>query len=120
MYIEGHSSNAIWVVPSLGIDPSTGKELYLSADGTPTYTWNSKDVTAVGNTDPKVWGNFNTMLRYKGFTFTASLGYRFGGQAYNSTLANRVETSNYKYNVDERVYTGRWQNPGIMHRLKGC
>lgn len=119
MYIEGHSSNAIWVVPSLGIDPSTGKELYLSADGTPTYTWNSKDVTAVGNTDPKVWGNFNTMLRYKGFTFTASLGYRFGGQAYNSTLANRVETSNYKYNVDERVYTGRWQNPGDYAPFKG-
>ncbi|MDF2516548.1 MAG: SusC/RagA family TonB-linked outer membrane protein [Sphingobacterium sp.] len=119
MYIEGYSSNAIWVVPSLGIDPSTGKELYLAADGTPTYTWASKDVTAVGNTDPKVWGNFNTMLRYKGFTFTASLGYRFGGQAYNRTLAERVETSSYKYNVDERVYTGRWQNPGDYAPFKG-
>lgn len=119
MYIEGYSSNAIWVVPSLGIDPSTGKELYLSADGTPTYTWSPNDVAAIGNTDPKVWGNFNTMLRYKGFTFNASLGYKFGGQAYNRTLVDRVETSDYKFNVDERVFTGRWKSPGDYAPFKG-
>lgn len=119
MYVEGYSSNAIWVVPSLGIDPSTGKELYLSADGTPTYTWLSNDVAAVGSTDPKVWGSFNSMVRYKGFTFNAAFGYKFGGQSYNKTLADRVEVSEYKYNVDERVFTGRWQQPGDYAAFKG-
>ncbi|WP_333865806.1 SusC/RagA family TonB-linked outer membrane protein [Sphingobacterium sp.] len=119
MYIEGYSSNAIWVVKSLGIDPSTGKELYLSSDGSPTYTWNANDVTAVGNTDPKIWGSLNTMIRYKGLTFTAALSYKFGGQTYNQTLASRVETGNYAYNVDQRVYTGRWQKPGDIVPFKG-
>lgn len=119
MYIEGYSSNEIWVVPSLGIDPSTGKELYLSANGLPTYTWSANDVTAVGNTDPKAWGNFNTMFRYKGFTFNASFGFKFGGQAYNKTLVDRVETSSYKYNVDKRVFEGRWLQPGDFKPFKG-
>src|SRR5690606_37056928 len=52
IYEEGYSSNTIWAVPSLGIDPSTGKELFLGADGIPTYTWNGANVTAVGSTDP--------------------------------------------------------------------
>lgn len=119
MYLEGYSSNEIWVVPSLGIDPSTGKELYLSADGTPTYTWRAADVAAVGNTDPKLWGSFNTMVRYKGFTFNAAMGYKFGGQAYNRTLVDRVEMSSFQYNVDERVFTGRWQVPGDYAPFKG-
>lgn len=119
MYIEGYSSNAIWVVPSLGIDPSTGKELYLGANGEPTYTWRGRDVVAVGNTDPKFWGNFSTMVRYKGFTLNTSFRYRLGAQQYNYTLVNRVESSNYKYNMDERVFFERWQKPGDNAPFKG-
>lgn len=119
MYVEGYSSNAIWVVPSLGIDPSTGKELYLGADGQPTYTWRGGDVIAVGSTDPKLWGNFSTMLRYKGFTLNTSFRYRIGAQQYNTTLANRVESPDYKYNMDERVFFERWQKPGDITPFKG-
>ncbi|WP_293918360.1 MULTISPECIES: SusC/RagA family TonB-linked outer membrane protein [unclassified Sphingobacterium] len=119
MYVEGYSSNAIWVVPSLGIDPSTGKELYLGADGNPTYTWRGKDVIAVGNTDPDLFGNFSTMIRYKGFVFNTSFRYRIGAQQYNSTLVERVEASNYKYNMDERVFFERWQKPGDNVPFKG-
>ncbi len=119
LYIDGYSSNAIWVVPSLGIDPSTGKELYLDRNGNPTYTWNGADVTAVGSTDPKALGNLSSMVRYKTLSLNVAFGYRFGGQMYNQTLIDKVETGNYKYNVDARVYDSRWQNPGDNAAFKG-
>ncbi|WP_443936572.1 SusC/RagA family TonB-linked outer membrane protein [Pedobacter sp. MW01-1-1] len=119
LFIPGYSSNTIWTVPSLGIDPSTGKELYLGADGQPTYTWNANNVSPTGVTDPKIFGNISTLFRYKNLSMNASFGYRFGGQAYNQTLIDRVETGNYKYNVDERVYTSRWQQPGDVTAFKG-
>ncbi|HTM97849.1 MAG TPA: SusC/RagA family TonB-linked outer membrane protein [Pedobacter sp.] len=119
IYVKGYSSNAIWVVPSLGIDPSTGKELYLGKDGLPTYTWNANNIAAVGSTDPKFFGNISTMLRYKDFTVNASFAYTYGGQMYNQTLSSKVEAVDYKYNVDSRVYDNRWQKPGDITAFKG-
>lgn len=119
LYVEGYSSKAIWVVPSLGIDPGTGKELYMGRDGLPTYVWNGADVKAVGSAEPKMFGNFSTMVRYKDFALNASFRYNRGGQQYNETLVNRVETGNYKYNVDSRVYYSRWQQAGDIAAFKG-
>ncbi|WP_205943227.1 SusC/RagA family TonB-linked outer membrane protein [Pedobacter frigoris] len=119
LYFEGYSTNAIWVVPSLGIDPSSGKELYLDINGKPTYTWSGNDLRAMGNSDPDFMGNFSTMFRYKRLSFNAVFGYRFGGQLYNQTLISKVENADYKYNVDSRVYDDRWQNSGDDAAFKG-
>ncbi len=119
LYKEGYSTDAIWVVPSLGIDPSTGKELYLNKEGKPTFTWSALDLQAVGVGAPKYRGNINTMLRYKTLSVNMSFGYRFGGQLYNQTLINLVENANYRYNVDRRVYDSRWKQPGDNAAFKG-
>ncbi|TCC99653.1 SusC/RagA family TonB-linked outer membrane protein [Pedobacter hiemivivus] len=119
LYVEGYSSKTIWVVPSLGIDPGTGKELYMGRDGLATYVWNGADIKPVGSAEPKMFGNFSTMVRYKDFAINASFRYNSGGQQYNETLVNRVETGNYKYNVDSRVYYSRWQQPGDIAAFKG-
>ena len=116
---EGFSTNTIWVVPSLGIDPSTGKELYLSKSGVPTYTWSSLDLAPAGISEPKYQGNISTMVRYKAFSANLTFGYRFGGQLYNSTLINKVENADFNYNVDSRVYDDRWQKPGDIAAFKG-
>jgi hypothetical protein len=47
-----------------------------------------------------------------------TFAYRLGGQLYNSTLVSKVEGADMRYNVDERVYTGRWQNPGDKAAFK--
>jgi len=119
LYREGYSTNTIWVVPSLGIDPANGKEVYQDRNGNPTYVWNSLDLKACGVTDPKFQGNFSTMFRYKTFSLNMTFGYRYGGQLYNSTLIDKVENANYAYNVDSRVYTSRWSQPGDIASFKG-
>ncbi|MCO4294051.1 SusC/RagA family TonB-linked outer membrane protein [Solitalea sp. MAHUQ-68] len=119
LYREGQSISTIYVVPSLGIDPSTGKEMYRTADGNATFTWNGADMVAYGSTDPDILGNISSMVRYKKLTFNISFGYRTGGQLYNETLINKVENADFKYNVDARVYNDRWQNPGDIVEFKG-
>ena len=118
LYMEGYSSNTIWVVPSLGIDPSTGKELYLDNNGELTYTWNSQYIRACGTTEPDLQGNVGTMFRFKNLTLNLTFRYQFGGQAYNQTLIDKVENANYKYNMDARVFTDRWQYPGDVAFFK--
>ncbi|MFD2554259.1 SusC/RagA family TonB-linked outer membrane protein [Sphingobacterium tabacisoli] len=118
LFVEGYSSNTIWAVPSLGIDPSSGEEFFIGKDGKPTSTWNGRDVVAVGGTDPTFFGNFSTMLRYKSFTFNAFFGYRFGGQQYNATLGERIEVMDYRFNMDARVYDSRWTKPGDQVAFK--
>ena len=120
LFKEGQSMNTIFAVQSLGIDPANGKEIYRKADGhTLTYTWDAKDKVACGVKDPKVWGNFNTMFRYKGWMLNAIFSYRCGGQMYNSTLANKVENIHPINNADKRVLYDRWKNPGDHAKYKG-
>ena len=109
---EGESQNTIYAVRSLGIDPSTGNELFLNKNGEVTYTWNANDRVACGVSEPKYRGNIGSMLRWKDLTLNVTFAYRFGGQLYNSTLVSKVEGADMRYNVYERVYNDRWQNPG--------
>ena len=117
----GYSSNTIWTVRSAGIDPGTGKEVFISRDGNRTYNWNASDIVATGVSDPKLEGNISSMFRYKGLSLNVSFGYRFGGQIYNSTLANKVEVSKTAigWNVDARVFHDRWKNIGDQASFKG-
>lgn len=112
LFKEGESINTLYVVPSLGIDPSNGQEVFVKADGTRTYTWDAKDKVACGVAEPKIWGNLNTMFRYKGITLNAVFGYRAGGQMYNQTLIDKIENILPYNNADRRVLYDRWKNPG--------
>jgi len=117
-YEEGTSIDAIWVVPSLGIDPATGRELFLKKDGTASFIWDSKDMIAAGIAVPKYRGSFGASMSYKGFQLTSYLSYRFGGQQFNQTLLNRIENVNLVDNADRRVLTDRWKNPGDVAYFK--
>jgi len=115
LFYEGYPQNAIYAVKSLGIDPSTGKEIYLDRNGNITDEWKASNKVYCGTTDPKYRGNINTMVQWKDFTFNASFGYYWGGQMYNSTLRDRVEVTKsdiQSKNVDERVLTSRWYKAG--------
>lgn len=116
---EGDSQNTIYAVPSLGIDPSSGEEIFLKKNGEVTKTWDASDRVKCGVAQPKYKGNLSTMFRYKDFSFNMSFGYQWGGQIYNQTLIDRVENADKRYNVDDRVFEERWQKPGDKTFFKG-
>ena len=63
LFYEGRPQNAIYAVRSLGIDPSTGKEIFLDKDGQITDSWKASDKVYCGSADPLYRGNLNTMFQ---------------------------------------------------------
>lgn len=118
-YEEGQSLTAIWAVPSAGIDPITGKEVFIKKDGTTTYEWSSNDQVVCGDATPDFQGNFGFNLRWRHFDLNSSFSYKYGGQTYNSTLVDKVENVDViNNNVDIRVLTERWNTPGQTAKFK--
>ena len=111
-YNEGQSLNTIYAVPSLGIDPESGREVYLKQDGTRTYEWDADDIRPVGIEEPKVYGYFGSSIRYKDFNLNFNFYTRLGGDHYNQTLVDRVENADPRNNVDSRVFADKWRQPG--------
>jgi len=114
---EGQSMDAIFVVKSLGVDPATGSEIFLTKDGQRTYEWNAADKVAYGVSIPKWNGNFGTNFNHKGFELGIIFNYQYGGQLYNQTLIDRVESVNPTENVDRRAYDLGWKGPGDISQF---
>ena len=118
-YEEGQSLTSIWAVKSLGIDPTTGKEIFLNRDGSVTDKWDATQEVVCGNTQPAFNGAFGFNVSYKQWSLFASFLYEWGGQQYNQTLVDRVENATISQsNVDLRVLTDRWQKPGDIAQFK--
>ena len=111
-YAEGESVTALKLVRSAGIDPATGKEIYIKRDGTLTYEYDPADRVLIGDTEPVYNGNFSTSLYWKGFSVYALVNCRLGAWVYNTTRVSKVEGSSPYYNADQRVFEDRWKQPG--------
>ncbi|MDI9603960.1 MAG: SusC/RagA family TonB-linked outer membrane protein [Bacteroidota bacterium] len=118
IYEDGLSMNTIWAVPSAGIDPGTGHEVYLKKDGSKTYRYSAADLVAAGDSDPRYRGIVGFSGEYKGFGLSTTLSFLAGSQMYNYTLVSRVEDADIAWNVDRRVLLGRWQKPGQVTQFK--
>ena len=118
LYEEGESLTALKVVPSAGIDPATGREIYIKRDGSYTFTYDPNDRRVFGDTSPWAYGSLTSYLMYKGFSLNANFGYSLGATVYNSTLASRVEGTTPKQNADRRVLESRWKQAGDVTRYR--
>jgi len=111
-YVSGQSLSGIWAVRSSGIDPATGQEKFLKADGTETFTWDASDKILAGDLSPKWSGSFGTSVSVKNITAGIYFNYQFGAKHYNQTLADKLENADLTYNVDSRAAGSRWKQPG--------
>jgi len=111
-YITGKSITDIWAVNSLGIDPATGKEKFLKANGTETFIWDAADKVSAGDMSPDWLGSFGTSVSVKNITAGIYFNYQFGAKYYNQTLADRLENADLGFNLDRRSADNRWTQPG--------
>ena len=121
-YYDGADPDDIWAVRSAGIDPATGREIFIKKDGTQTFTHDTEDEVVVGSSDPDLEGVIGTSFYWKGLSVSVNLRYRFGGQIFLSTLYEKVENitdSEIRYNQDKRALYDRWQQPGDVAKYKG-
>lgn len=121
-YEDGRSPHDLWAMQSLGIDPATGREIFLTKDGKQTFHYNYEDRIVIANSRPKLEGTFGVTVGYKKLQVNAFVRYRVGSYTYNTDLFNKVENitmSQVIYNQDKRALYDRWQNPGDIAEFKG-
>lgn len=117
-YEEGQSMSAIWAVRSLGIDPATGREMFVKKDGTTTYTYTTDDYIIAGDSNPKLHGTFGFNGEVRGIGLSVLFSYQLGADYYNQTLVDRIENVNVANNVDRRVFSDTWNSIGDIALYK--
>ncbi|MDR0765895.1 MAG: SusC/RagA family TonB-linked outer membrane protein [Odoribacteraceae bacterium] len=119
---DGYGPDDIWAVPSAGIDPVSGEEIFIRRDNSYTFVYNAKDEVVVGNTQPALTGTVGTTVAWKSLTFSAYLRYSVGADYYNEKLYERIENITREkaitYNQDKRALYDRWQKPGDRARYR--
>lgn len=120
-FYDGQTTTALYAVLSAGIDPATGREVFIRKDGTPTYTYYTNDQVKVGDSTPKVEGVVGSSFYYKGFSCSINFRYRHGGQIFLNTLYEKVENiseEGLRKNQDKRALYDRWKKPGDPAKFK--
>jgi TonB-linked SusC/RagA family outer membrane protein len=118
---DGYSPTALWAVRSLGIDPATGREVFLTKEGIPTNIYNLDDRVVVADSKPDINGIFGISFKYKNLIAGINFRYNLGGYKFNSDLFSKVEnisSTNIVYNQDRRALYDRWQKPGDVAQFK--
>ncbi len=120
-YYDGASPDDIWAVRSLGIDPATGREIFLTKEGEYTFQYDADDEVRVGSTAPDLEGVVGISFYCGHFSAAVNCRYEAGGQIFASALYEKVENISEEelyYNVDRRALYDRWQKPGDNARFK--
>ncbi|MDR2282686.1 MAG: SusC/RagA family TonB-linked outer membrane protein [Sphingobacterium sp.] len=121
-YRDGGSPNDIWAVPSLGIDPATGNEVFRKKDGSYTFQYDWEDEVVAANSAPKFQGILSSNFSFKGFTMGLNFRYILNQGAFNSALFNKVENINWSdmvnSNQDKRALYSRWKEMGDIAEFR--
>ncbi|ATL49092.1 SusC/RagA family TonB-linked outer membrane protein [Chitinophaga caeni] len=120
-YLDGYSPDELWAVPSLGIDPATGKEVFKKKNGEYTYIYDPSDIAPIGEKRPVIEGVVSSNLNIKGFLLGINLRYSFGKYVLNKALYDKVENIGYQdlnNNQDKRALELRWKHPGDHAQFK--
>lgn len=117
-YEEGQSLHVLRAVPSLGIDPANGRELFRDRNGNVTYTWDTRDQQIVGNGEETLFGTLGSTFNFRGLSVQIIGNYSLGMDVYNQTLMDKIENNSPFINADKRVLQERWREPGDVSKYK--
>lgn len=121
-FYNGASPTALWSVRSKGIDPASGREIFMNLNGENVLSYSFNDEVVVGDTRPVIEGVFGNTFLWKGFSANIHLRYSYGGDIFNATLYNKVEnisSDQILKNQDKRALYDRWQKVGDVAQFKG-
>lgn len=130
--LPGYPVGMIYVIETRGVDPATGRRIFVNAAGKEllydhsqtvaanrwTYRETGQIAPAINpgldqkvwkNTNPKYVGGFDNTFRYKGFDLNVLLTYQYGFYVYNGTRASALDQRFWNSTVD---VLRRWQKPG--------
>ena len=140
----GYSLGYLWVVRTGGVDPSTGKRIFINSAGTPVYfqyyvpagqyqysttadgltkyvsptggttITQAADAVMYQNTLPKQYGGWNNTFRFKNFELNALFTYQFGFYLYYGTNSGLHDQRFWNNATD--VLTDAWSASGDVNK----
>lgn len=125
----GYPAGTIFVTRTAGVDPATGRRIFINAQGEKVYyqyysptgdNWtyadgkrapgvSSADAVPYMNTNPKMFGGFDNTIRFKNFELNALITFQTGYYVYYGTNAGLRDQRFWNNHVD---VLRRWQKPG--------
>ena len=107
---EGNTGNGIFSSSNSGYSTLPGKIKLKDLNGDGQI--DQKDMTVIGNTNPKWQGGFGLSGQWKSFDFTANFTYMLDFDVYNATAFAMSSSSSSQYNffnVDSKFADKRWR-----------
>jgi TonB-linked SusC/RagA family outer membrane protein len=108
--VVGEPVGTNFLVRFAGVDPETGRNIYLDADGNPTSTWDPADRVAVGRVLPIAVGGMTNTFTFGQWEVGVVMVFSLGSDIYDSSSKrqNGVVTD---WNLRTEVFD-RWRQPG--------
>lgn len=143
--MPGYPLGYLWIVRTAGVDPQTGKRVFLNSAGQSVYyqyyaptgqfqysttiDGKTKYISSTGgtsitqaadavmykNTQPNYYGGLTNNIKYKNFDFSATLTYQFDFYVYYGTNSGLHDQRFWNNATD--VFTKGWYNPGDMGKV---
>lgn len=135
--VVGKPIGGILAVETRGVDPETGRRIYVNKDGkevlfyfenpsasryqyrdgsgnAPAIT-TAADAKVMGSPLPKYYGGLDNNLTLKGFDLSFNLTYAFGFSIYNGSKAGLRDQRWWNNSVE--VYKTAWEKPGDITNI---
>ncbi len=108
----GRSLGSVFTQVYQGVNPATGRPMFLDTFGNNTYNPLLRDRRYIGDTEPDYWGGMTNTFNYKGFQIDALFTYEFGRLATSNQVNFMLENGNRTFNTLRFAHEGRWAKPG--------
>ncbi|ARK12027.1 SusC/RagA family TonB-linked outer membrane protein [Fibrivirga algicola] len=138
--MPGYPLGQLWVVRTGGVDPTSGKRIFLNSAGTPVYyqfyapsgqfnysttpdgrtryvsptggtsITQAADAVMYGNVSPNQYGGFDNNFKYRNFDLGVLMTYQLGFNVYYGTNAGLHDQR--FWNNDRDMLTKTWQKEG--------
>ena len=108
----GRSINSVFTQVYAGVNPATGRPMYIDTFGNVTYSPQVRDRRYIGDGEADHWGGLTNTISWKGFTLDVLFTYQFGVLATDGQVNFLSENANRTFNTLQEAYDNRWQKPG--------
>lgn len=108
--LNNYPVGVFYLVRYAGVDPASGKPVFLDKNGNKTFEYNLNNRVVVGDVQPDFVGFFENRFDIGRFMISASLYGVLGGKIYDEAARSQL-TMLGNSNVSAELFD-RWQQPG--------
>ena len=112
-FIVGKPVYAQYGVRYAGVNPATGRPMFLDENDNIVYNFRSPgDLKYLGSEFSPYYGGITNTITYGGLELSVFFQYESGRMAFNNQGSFLIENGNRLFNTLQSVYDRRWQKPG--------